>query len=78
MHPTHNGMVTTIILSFALCITLPHSRDLLEIGRIFSGRVNDLDSVEDEYQKEMIGIAKIHRFVCGNRKMYSLDNSKKA
>ena len=48
-------------------------RDLFEIGRIFSGRAETLDDVEEEYQKEMIGIAKVHRFVCGERKMYSMD-----
>ena len=54
------------------------SRDLFEIARIFSARAETLDDVEDEYQKEMIGIAKVHRFVCGERKMYSMDNSKQA
>ena len=54
------------------------SRDLFEIARVFSSRAGTLDDVEKEYQKEMIGIAKIHRFVCGERKMYSMDNSKKA
>ena len=53
-------------------------RDLFEIGKIFSGRAETLDDVEKEYHNEMIGIAKIHRFVCGERKMYSMDNSKQA
>ena len=54
------------------------ARDLFEIAQIFSARAETLDEVRNEYQKEMVGIAKIHRFVCGERKMYSMDNSKKA
>ena len=66
-----------MILRFLISILLL-LRDLFEIGRIFSGRAETLDDVEEEYQKEMIGIAKVHRFVCGERKMYSMDNSKQA
>ena len=53
-------------------------RDLFEIARILSGRAETLDDVEDEYQKELIGMAKVHRFVCGERKMFSMDNTKQA
>ena len=53
-------------------------RDIFEIARILSGRAETLDDVEDEYQKELIGMAKVHRFVCGERKMFSMDNTKQA
>ena len=59
-------------------LTITTFRDIFEIARILSGRAETLDDVEDEYQKELIGMAKVHRFVCGERKMFSMDNTKQA